>query len=62
MNEAMARDYTPAERAYVLKQWEELQPEIEKMRKLWKELQVWSEEHMIDISKCRMHSRLAGNE
>ncbi len=43
MNEAMARDYTPAERAYVLKQWEELQPEIEKMRKPWKELQVWSE-------------------
>jgi len=60
MNEAMMRNYTPAERAYILRQWEELQPEIEAMKETWQRLKDWEEENCVDLSKCSMRSRLAG--
>jgi hypothetical protein len=39
---------------------QEWQDKIEEIKEYWERLRVWAAENGVDLSKCRMVSRLAG--
>jgi hypothetical protein len=39
---------------------QELHDKVEEIKEMWQPLQAWADENGVDLSKCRMVSRLAG--